>query len=67
MKAETWFWGIVEAVLWYGFIYYLLYSIKNPVELWKSALVLMVLSYLAILACPWFRQTDAWKRLKGEK
>ena len=66
MKAKNWFWTGIEAVLWYSFIYCLIYTIKNPVNLFLSALVLLVLLYLAILACPWFRHTEAWKRMWKE-
>jgi len=67
MKTVNWFWAAVEAILWYGFIYYLLYAIKNPVNLAQSALILMVIGYAGTLACPWFRNTDAWKRMMGKK
>ena len=67
MKAGVWFWAIVEAVIWYGFIYYLLYAIKNPVDLWQSALTLLVLAYLGTIACPWVRNSNRWKRMLGKK
>jgi len=67
MKAKDWFWAIIEAVIWYGFIYYLLYAIKNPVDLRQSALVLLVLAYVGTIACPWVRHTDAWRRMTGQK
>ncbi len=66
MKAKDWFWAIVEAVIWYVFFYYLLYAIKNPVDLWQSALVLLVLVYLGMIACPWVHNTLAWKRMVGK-
>jgi len=66
ITTENWFLAIVEAMLWYGFIYYLLYSIKNPVNLAQSALILLIIAYVATLACPWFRNTDAWKRMLGK-
>ena len=64
MKAKDWFLSVVEAAAWYGFIYYGLYSIKNPVNLFVSALVLTVLMYIGTIACPWFRKTKAWKELR---
>ncbi len=67
MKPKDWFLAIVEAALWYWFTYYLLYSIKNPVELWQSALVLLVTAYLAVLVCPWVRHTDAWRKMTGKE
>ncbi len=66
MKAADWFWSIVELVLWYGFFYYLLDAIKNPSNLYISAFILTVISTVAILACPWFRNTDAWRRMLGK-
>ena len=67
MKSKDWFWAIVEAVIWYGFIYYLLYAIKNPVGLRQSALVLLVIGYLGTIACPWLRNTEGWRRMLGKK
>lgn len=63
MSAKNWFWAIVEAVIWYGFIYYLLYVLKNPVDLWTASLVLLALGYAGAIACPWFRRTEAWEKL----
>ncbi|MBR9679831.1 MAG: hypothetical protein GOU99_02145 [Candidatus Altiarchaeota archaeon] len=63
MNKQDWLWTGVEAIVGYGFIYYALYSIKNPVNLYASALTLLVLCYVGILACPWFRQTKAFKEL----
>ena len=67
MKTSVWFWGVVEAIIWYGFIFYLLYALKNPVELWSSSAVLLILAYLGTIACPWVRNTDAWQRMIGKK
>lgn len=66
MKSTDWFLSIVELVLWYEFFYYLLDAITNPSNLYASALVLTVISTVAVLICPWFRQTDAWKRMTGK-
>jgi len=66
MKAINWFWSIVEIVLWYGFFYYLLDAISNPSNLYLSALILTVIATAATLACPWFRNTDAWRRMTGK-
>ena len=63
MKSKDWFLAVVEAVIWYGFIYYLLYTIKNPADLWQSALILLGLAYLGTISCPWLRNTEAWKRM----
>ncbi len=61
MSTKNWFLAVIEAIVWFGFIYYLLYSIKNPVNLWMSAVILLALFYIGTLLCPWFRQTKAFK------
>jgi len=63
MKSIDWLWAGIESVLWYTVIYYSLYSIKNPVILWQSAFILLVLSCLAVIACPWVRNSNAWKEM----
>ncbi len=63
MKTKNLFFGAVEGVIWFAFIYYLLYAIKNPVELWQASLILLVLVYLGTISCPLVRSTDAWKRM----
>ncbi len=56
MDSKYWMWSIIEAVIWLIFVYYLLYSIKTPdVNLWASAVILLVLGYAGTLACPWVR------------
>jgi len=67
MKTSLWFWGVVETVIWYGFIYFLLYVLKNPVDLWFSSAVLLALAYLGTMACPWVHNSDAWRRMLGQK
>ena len=66
MNAKDWFFTVVEAVAWYGFIYYALYSIRNPVNLFASALILLALCYIAVLSCPWFRRTRTFKEMLGK-
>ncbi|HHG89792.1 MAG TPA: hypothetical protein ENJ90_04835 [Devosia sp.] len=66
MKTSVWLWGIVETVIWYGFIYYLLYVLKNPVDLWFSSAVLLALVYAGTAACPWVHNSDAWRRMIGK-
>lgn len=63
MKTFDIFTAIVEAALWYGFIYFGLYSIKNPVNLYESALILLAIAYLASFACPLLRNSGAWRRM----
>ena len=63
MDAKDWVLTGVETLAWYGFIYYALYSIKNPVNLFVSALTLLVLAYIGTISCPWFRRTEAFKKM----
>lgn len=67
MKTTDWVRAIVEAVIWFFFIYYFLWSVRNPVNLWESALILIVLAYAAALVCPWLRHTTAWRRMTGKE
>ncbi len=55
--------AVVEAGVWYVFTYYFLYVLKNPVELWQAALVLLALAYLGVWVCPWIRYTDGWRKM----
>ncbi|MBI5421001.1 MAG: hypothetical protein HZA35_01675 [Parcubacteria group bacterium] len=59
--------AILEAGIWYVFTWYLLYVLKNPVELWFAALVLLVLMYAGVLICPWVRYTSSWRRMVGKE
>ena len=64
MSPMDWILGVIEAVLWYFFLWYLLDTLRKPERnLWLAAGVLLVLGYLAFVACPWVRETDAWRRL----
>ena len=58
--------GILEAGIWYVFIYYLLYVLENSVELWSAALILLALMYAGIFVCPWIRYTDGWRRMMNK-
>lgn len=55
--------GLVEAALWYAFLYLLLDAIRHKRTPWLAALYLLVTAYLAFVACPWVRDTRAWERL----
>ena len=44
--------SLVNGLFYYAFFYYLLYSIKNTVNLHYSALILLVLFSFALLTCP---------------
>ncbi|MFH1145505.1 MAG: hypothetical protein V1707_00890 [bacterium] len=67
MKPKDWLLAIVEAILWYGFIYYLLYAIKNEVDIAQASLILLVIMYLATISCPWVRNSVAWRRMWGKE
>lgn len=67
------FWASVaaEAVLWYISLWYLLDTIRRyhgaPDQQrtpWLAALVLLTLIYLATVACPWVRETQAWDQIR---
>lgn len=55
--------AIVEAALWYAFLWFLLDAIRNNRNLWLASLYLLVTTYLGFVACPWVRDTRAWERL----
>ncbi|MFH5805477.1 hypothetical protein [Alienimonas sp. DA493] len=55
--------GVLEAVLWYFFLWFALDSIKRGRPPWLAAVILLALGYAAFVACPWVRDTDAWERL----
>jgi hypothetical protein len=63
MTLRDWFFAVVEAILWYSFIYYALYSIKNEVDISVSAFFLIIIAYAAALSCPFIRHTATWKSL----
>ncbi|MFH1392977.1 MAG: hypothetical protein ABIG73_01150 [Patescibacteria group bacterium] len=65
MKKSDMVRGVAEAGVWYVFIYYFLYALKNSVELWQAALVLLVLAYVGVWVCPWVRYTDSWRKMMG--
>lgn len=67
MRTKDFFLAITEAILWYIFLYFALYSLKNPVDLRTSALELLVVGYLAAWACPLLRHSDSWKRTFSNK
>lgn len=56
--------GLLEGVVWYFFIYYLLDTIKKPDRnLWIASGILLGLFYLGFVLCPWVRHTPAWLQL----
>lgn len=67
MKSNDVVRAFAEAVIWYAFIVYLLYCLKNPVDIYVSGLVLLALMYLGVWVCPWVRHTTAWRRLTGKE
>ncbi|MEK7089008.1 MAG: hypothetical protein AAB913_02670 [Patescibacteria group bacterium] len=66
MKTKNIFWAMVEAGLWYLFAVYFFYSLQNPTDIWTTALVLLVLGYLAAWACPLIRNSGTWKNAFGK-
>ncbi|QEG35897.1 hypothetical protein [Bythopirellula goksoeyrii] len=56
--------GLLEAVVWYFFIYYWLDTLRKPSRnLWIASAVLLALFYLGLVLCPWVRHTPAWQQL----
>lgn len=56
--------GLLEGVVWYFFIYYLLDTLrKSDRNLWIASAVLLGLFYLGFVLCPWVRHTPAWQNL----
>lgn len=56
--------GLLEAVVWYFFIYYSLDTIRKPNRnLWLASAILIALFYLGFILCPWVRHTAAWRQL----
>jgi len=44
--------SLINCVFYYSFFYYLLYSIKNPVSLYRAAFILLILFSLSLITCP---------------
>jgi hypothetical protein len=63
MELKNILFGIVEAMIWYLFLWYFLTTLKKDHNLWLAALVLLVLAYLGFVTCPWIRETRAWQNL----
>ena len=67
MSGKNIFWSLVEAILFYVWIYYFIYVLKNQVNIAVSALILVIVAYLACMASPWFRNTGAYKKMMGKE
>ncbi len=64
MEAKHILLGLIEAVVWYVFIFYWLYTIRKPERnLWIASAVLLGLFYFGFVLCPWVRHTPAWQQL----
>jgi hypothetical protein len=63
MCKKDWILAGVEFVLWYAWIYIFLYTIKNPVNLYLVAGLLLVIMYAASISCPLVRHSKPWRRL----
>lgn len=67
MKAKDAILSIAEAIMWFAFLYYLLFSIKNDVNLVQSAIILLIIGYLGAWACPLIRNSEGWKKTWGKQ
>jgi len=54
--------AVIEAILWYFFLWVGLDTIHNKRNIWLASLLLLVLGYAAFIACPWVRETRAWEQ-----
>ena len=63
MDYSTALTGLVEAVLWYFFLWFGLDSIQKKRNSWMAAGVLLLLAYGAFVLCPWVREHPAWQRI----
>ena len=63
MELKNLLLGVVEAVIWYFFLWFLLDTLKRDRNLWLAALILLVLGYLGFVTCPWIRETEAWRKM----
>ncbi len=69
MKSKYIILGIVDLIVWYIFTYYIIYALQNLLTLnpWWAAFVLVILGAIGTVLCPWFQNTDGWRRLvRGE-
>ncbi len=56
--------GLLEGVVWYFFIFYLLDTIKKPGRnLWIASAILLALFYFGFVLCPWVRHSPGWQQL----
>ncbi|MAT68746.1 MAG: hypothetical protein CMJ58_04410 [Planctomycetaceae bacterium] len=56
--------GVLEAIVWYFFIWYLLTTLRaKERNLWLAALVLLLLAYAGFVLCPWLRHTELWQNI----
>ena len=67
MNTKDKFFGVIEFILWILFVYAILYSIRNPTNIWMSALIIVVLGYCAAIACPMIRQSKAFRQVYKRK
>lgn len=66
MDSKDWVLSILETGVWYSFLYYMLFAIKQGTTLWKDAAVLLGLTYLGFMLCPWVHRTKMWKETFGK-
>lgn len=67
MNSKDLFFGAVEVIAWIVFIYTILYSIKNPVNLLINSIIIVALAYFAAIACPIFRESKEFKTVIKRK
>ena len=51
-KSETWFLALISTAVWYVFTVFVLYAIKNEIDIFVAAFLILVLGITGFLTCP---------------
>lgn len=57
------FWWILESIIWFLFIYLIIYSGKNEVNIAGMSLILVLLGSFGIFASPLTRHLSIWNKV----
>lgn len=55
---------IIDLAVWYFFVWYWLYCIKNAVFLPVSSGMLILMAVLGVVLCPLFYKSEVWRKLR---
>jgi hypothetical protein len=67
MDIKNTYYFVIATLAIYLFIYYTLISIKYDLNLYFSALILLVLLYIGIFTCPLIREGECFKSFFKKK